>query len=83
MKSMERLKQTVERIDAAVGKGTPWLSGKEVSVADFGVLPIIVRMCDLHLEEVWDGFPHFQDWYDRMKSRPSFDTAFYPEAHVS
>ena len=81
--SMERLKQTVVRIDTAVGEGTPWLSGMEISVADFCVLPTIVRMSDLHLEAVWDGLAHFQGWYDRIKSRRSFDTAFYPDAHVS
>ena len=26
---------------------------------------------------------HFQDWYDRIKTRPSFETAFYPEARVT
>lgn len=81
--SMERLRQTVERIDAAVAKGSPWLAGEAISIADFCALPTAVRMTDLHLEHVWRGLHHFQDWYDRIKTRPSFETAFYSEARVA
>lgn len=81
--SMHRLRQTVERIDAAVANGSPWLAGEAISIADFCVLPTIVRMTDLGLESVWSALPRFQDWYDRIKSRPSFETAFYPEARVA
>jgi len=77
--SMEQLRQTVERIDAAVA----WLCGDAISVADFCVLPTIVRMSDIRLEGVWTGLMHFQDWYGRMRARLSFGAAFYPEAHVS
>lgn len=81
--SMHRLRQTVERIDAAVANGSPWLAGEAISIADFCVLPTIVRMTDLGLESVWSALPRFQDWCDRIKSRPSFETAFYPEARVA
>jgi len=81
--SMERLRQTVERIDAAIAKGNSWLAGDAISVADFCVLPTIVRMSDLRLESAWADLRHFQDWYTRMQSRPSFANAFYPEAHVA
>jgi len=80
--SMERLRQTVERIDAAVAK-SQWVAGDDISLADLCVLPTIVRMTDIHLEHVWQGLHHFQDWYDRIKARPSFAKAFYPEAHVA
>jgi len=81
--SMERLRQTVERIDAAVAKGSPWLAGESISIADFCVLPTVVRMIDLHLEHVWSELKHFQNWYERIKARPSFETAFYPEARAT
>ena len=80
--SMEQLRQTVERIDASIALGTSWLSGDTISVADLCALPTIVRMSDLRLENVWAGLRHFQDWYARMRTRPSFAKAFYPEAHV-
>jgi glutathione S-transferase len=81
--SLERLRQTVERIDAAVAGEARWLAGAQISLADLCVLPTIVRMSDLRIESVWDGLPHFQDWYARIKARPSFAQAFYPEAHVA
>jgi glutathione S-transferase len=81
--SMERLRQTVERIDVAVAKGSPWLAGEAISISDFCVLPTVVRMSDLHLEDVWAGLQHFQSWYDRIKTRPSFGAAFYPQARVA
>ena len=81
--SIERLRQTVERIDAAVAKGSPWLAGEAISIADFCVLPTVVRMTDLDLQNVWSGLRHFQDWYDRIKTRHSFETAFYPDSRVA
>jgi len=79
--SIERLRQTVERVDAAVAKG-PWLAGDAISIADLCVLPTIVRMSDIGLEGVWADLPEFNRWYDRMKARPSFDKAFYPGSRV-
>ncbi len=81
--SLERLRQTVERIDAAVGGESRWLAGGQISLADLCVLPTIVRMSDLRIESVWEGLAHFQDWYERIQARPSFAQAFYPEAHVA
>ena len=80
--SMEGLHQTVERIDAAIARGNSWLAGDAISVADFCVLPTIVRMSDLRLENVWSDLTHFQDWYNRMQARPSFTKAFYHNSHV-
>jgi glutathione S-transferase len=79
--STERLRQTVERIDAAIAKG-PWLAGGQISLADLCVLPTIVRMSDIRLESVWTDLPHFQNWYGRMRARPSFATAYYPGSRV-
>ena len=80
--SIERLRQTVERIDAAVA-GSPWLTGDQISIADLCVTPTIVRMSDIRLEHVWSDLKHFRDWYTRLQARPSFAQAFYPEAHVA
>ena len=79
--SAERLRQTVERIDAAAAKG--WLAGDAISLADLCVLPTIVRMSDIGLENIWAGLPEFGRWYDRMRARPSFEKAFYPGSRVA
>jgi glutathione S-transferase len=80
--STERLRQTVERIDGAVAKGS-WLAGDAISLADLCVLPTIVRMEDIGLENVWRDLPAMTDWYARMRARPSFDKAYYPGSRVS
>jgi len=81
--STERLRQTVERIDGAITKGTEWLAGNSISLADLCVLPTIVRMSDIGLEDVWRDLPNMTDWYARIRARPSSEKAFYPGSHVS
>jgi glutathione S-transferase len=80
--STERLRQTVERIDAAA-KRSPWLAGEAISLADLCVLPTIVRMSDIGLENVWRDLHGMTDWYARIRARPSFEKAFYPGSRVS
>jgi glutathione S-transferase len=80
--SSERLRQTVERIDAAVAKGS-FLAGETISLADLCVLPTIVRMSDIGLESIWADLGGFKRWYELMRARPSFDKAFYPGARVA
>jgi len=80
--SIERLWQTVERIDTATSN-SQWLVGDHISVADLCVLLTIVRMSDIRLEHVWQDLPNFQNWYHRIQSRSSFAKAFYPEARVA
>ncbi len=80
--STERLRQTVERIDSAVAKGA-WLAGDAISLADLCVLPTIVRMSDIGLEDIWRDLPGMTDWYARISARPSFGKAYYGGARVS
>ncbi len=80
--SLERLRQTVERIDA-VAAGGAWLAGEEFSLADICVTPSIVRMEDLGLGHMWRDLPAATDWYQRVRARPSFAAAFYDGARVS
>ena len=81
--SVERLRQTVERIDAAIAKDSQWLAGNAISLADLCVLPTIVRMSDIDLENVWSDLPNMTNWYARIRARPSFDKAYYPGSRVS
>jgi glutathione S-transferase len=81
--STERLRQTVERIDGAIAQGSDWIAGDAISLADLCVLPTIVRMSDIGLENVWRDLPNMSNWYARMRARPSFEKAFYPGSRVS
>jgi glutathione S-transferase len=80
--SIERLLQTIKRIDTAVSK-CGWIVGDHITLADLCVLPIIVRMEDLKMGGLWQRFPRFTHWYERMKMRGSFSEAFYPGARIT
>ncbi len=81
--SVERLRQTVERIDVAVATESSWIAGDSISLADLCVLPTIVRMSDIGVENIWAGLSQFTLWFDRIRSRPSFEKAFYKGSRVA
>jgi glutathione S-transferase len=75
--SMDQLTVTLQRVAAATSSA-PYLCGERPTLADFSLLPTFVRMEDLGLADMWDDLPKAAAWFDRMQSRPSFATAFYP-----
>ncbi|MEQ8701061.1 MAG: glutathione S-transferase family protein [Bauldia litoralis] len=75
--SLERLRQTLERMDAALADG-PWLVGGDLTLADLCVVPTLDRMEDLGLAPMWDDLPRVADWFARIKARPSYAKT-YPE----
>lgn len=80
--SLARLRQTVERMDAALADG-PWLCGDALTLADFCVVPTVDRMADLGLATVWEGLPRFTRWWAAIQSRESFMLTYAPGARLS
>lgn len=74
--SMRQLKLTIERMDAALAKG-PWLVGAQYTIADICVAPVVQRMEDLGMDDLWADYPRVADWFERIKARPAYRTAFY------
>jgi len=54
---------------------TPWLAGKEFSLADIGYAPYVTRLDHLQLQFLWDKRPHIPDWYDRVRERRAYGEA--------
>lgn len=82
--SMEQLRQTAERMNAALIKdGGPWLMGADYTLADIIVTPLIDRMNDLGYSDLWADLPQVVDWYARTQERPSFQKTFYRNSRVS
>ncbi len=54
---------------------SPWLAGKEFSLADIGYAPYITRLDHLQLQFLWDKRPHIPDWYDRLRERRGYTEA--------
>jgi glutathione S-transferase len=51
---------------------SPWLAGKEFSLADIGCAPYITRLDHLQLQFLWDKRPHIPAWYDRLLERRGY-----------
>jgi glutathione S-transferase len=51
----------------------PWLAGSTYSLADIAMTPYVNRLDMLGMSEMWVGKrPRLTEWFERMKSRPSF-----------
>ena len=54
---------------------SPWLAGKEFSLADIGYAPYAARLDHLQLQFLWDKRPHFAAWYERFLERRAYKEA--------
>ncbi|CAN5301085.1 glutathione S-transferase family protein [soil metagenome] len=66
--------RTIDRLDEALEE-LRWLGGEHYSFADCDLLAAVQRIDDLGLSPVWDERARVAGWFDRARSRPSFDTA--------
>lgn len=73
--SIERLDSCLSRAEASLAD-KPFLLGENPTIADFVLLPTIVRMLDLGMAEKWRERPGVSRWFDAMRSRPSFGKAY-------
>lgn len=81
--SIDQMTLTCKRIQAAMEKG-PWLAGDAFSLADCVALPLIDRIDDLGMSDIWsEDFPAVTDWLNRAQARHSFAVAFYPGSRLS
>jgi glutathione S-transferase len=81
--SLEQMGNTCARMNAALEHG-PWLLGEQYTLADIIVVPLIDRMNDLGMSEIWEKkYPRVTDWYARMQARPAFRKTFYPGTRMS
>ncbi|MBB4956068.1 glutathione S-transferase [Agrobacterium vitis] len=76
--ALERLRRGVERIAIWLkDSGGPWLMGKELTLADIAIMPVIVRMDDINLNKLWVDFPQVRDWLDAIRATPPFARTYY------
>ena len=61
-------------IEESVEKSV-WLAGPDYSLADIAAIPYMMRLEMLRLARLWDHKPAIAAWWERVKARPSFDTA--------
>lgn len=76
--ALGRLRRGVERMAHWLAEGGgPWLMGRDLSLVDLAIMPVIVRMDDIDLGHLWDDHPEVQDWLDRIRATPEFARTFY------
>lgn len=80
-----QIRQTCERIEKAIkGHGGPWIMGKQYTLVDAQVTPLIDRMEDMGYEYLWEkDLPVATTWWQAIKARPSYKATFYPGARMS
>ncbi len=72
--AIKRLYKMVIDMDAALQRG-PWLVGAEYSLADIAYAPYVTRLDHLKFEGLIDKHPRVADWYERMRARPTYQSA--------
>lgn len=79
------LRATVERMEAMLAaSGGPWLMGKQFTIADIAVAPLIDRNEDIGFEVLWeDGCPRVTEWLAAVQARPAFQRAYYHGCRLS
>jgi len=76
--ALDRLARTLTRMDDAIASsGGPWLMGKDLTLADIAVMPVIVRMADLGLDNMWENKPAIARWLDAVCVHPAYVPTYY------
>jgi glutathione S-transferase len=64
----------LQKMDVQLGK-TTWLAGDSYSLADAETTPYLARLDLLGFAGWWRRMPRIDEWYERVKARPSFRAA--------
>ena len=76
--ALGRLKRGVERMASWIEEsGGPWLMGEELTLADIAVMPVIVRMDDVNLDDAWDDAPAVARWLEAIRATDPFEPTYY------
>ncbi|PZQ24506.1 MAG: hypothetical protein DI569_01410 [Sphingopyxis macrogoltabida] len=83
--AVKRFAKLTADMEDALQNG-PWLVGSSYSLADADFTPYLHRLTDLGLSRLWKTKPALAAWFDRVRSRNSFDEVYknwYTEEEVA
>jgi len=69
-----RMLELYDDMETRLARG-PWLADSQYTIADAALTPYVVRLDHLDIMGLLDEHPRVLDWYNRLKSRPSFQRA--------
>jgi glutathione S-transferase len=76
--AIEQLDQSLARMESALAEGA-WLVGDHYSIADICMAPLLQRLDDLGMADMWTADrPRVGGWYERIRARDAYRAAFYP-----
>jgi glutathione S-transferase len=76
--AIDRLGRSLERMQAEIEKsGGPWFLGEAFTIADIAMMPVIVRMADLGLGNMWEDKPAISKWHETIRAHPAYTPTFY------
>jgi glutathione S-transferase len=76
--ALGRLQRGVDRMDHWIGEsGGPWLMGREITIADIAIMPVIVRMADINLDHMWADKPLVAVWLESIRATAAFAATYY------
>jgi glutathione S-transferase len=76
--AMDKLDRAVLRMNEWItGSGGPWMMGKQLTLADIAIMPVIVRMDDINLQASWADKPAIARWLELIRAQPAFKPAYY------
>jgi glutathione S-transferase len=70
--SRKALSSTLAKMDKALAKAGPWLTGKSYSLADIATAPVIDRIQRLGMQGIWEKLPAVKDWIAQLTSRRAY-----------
>ncbi|HSG95971.1 MAG TPA: glutathione S-transferase family protein, partial [Afifellaceae bacterium] len=76
---------TAARMDRMLQEtGGPWLLGEQLTLADIAVAPLIDRVEDLGLENLWEEkYSGVAGWLRQIQARPAYKEAYYNGCRLS
>jgi glutathione S-transferase len=63
--------KTFGEMEAQLGR-TKWLASDMFTLADIEITPYVERIDRLGLAGMWENRPRLDNWFKRIKARPSF-----------
>lgn len=76
--ALGRLQRGIDRMATwLAASGGPWLMGKDLTLADISIMPVIVRMDDINLGGMWDQAPGIGRWLDNIRATDAFARTYY------
>lgn len=76
--ALARLQRGIDRMASWLREsGGPWLMGRDLTLADIAIMPVIVRMDDINLGRLWADAPEIDGWLDRIRTTDAFTRTYY------